>query len=212
MIFETGAIVEINNLCQIKTEEEVNQIGNRPKIIMQESRFQNGYELSGTGDDSTKPTSFDGMLVESGTNFMGLPQYELWGIDENSPINIHIPGICYNFSFPKYMLKRLIYLHLGLDDVPNDVSVDIFFNGGIIVRPISNFLAEAINVVNCHRIRLKAGYKYLNIPILLCASSFQATIAAPLLQNQPRNKILTISYIFANNDNRFNIPIEWEEV
>lgn len=101
-----------------------------------------------------------------------------------------------------------------IDDVPNDVSVDIFFNGGEVAQPVTAFLAAAINVVNdnYHRIRLKAGYKYLNIPISLSSSSFQATIAAPLLQNQTRNKVVTISYIFANYDNRFNIPVEWEEV
>ena len=184
------------------------------KVIMPESRFQNGYELSGTGDDSTMPTSFNGTLIPSGTNFVGLPQYELWSKYNNSPLNIYIPGVCYNFSFPTYMQNKIIYLHIGLNDVPNDVSVDIFFNGGEVAQPVTAFLAAAINVVNdnYHRIRLKAGYKYLNIPISLSSSSFQATIAAPLLQNQTRNKVVTISYIFANYDNRFNIPVEWEEV
>jgi len=181
------------------------------RIIMPESRFQNGYNLSGTGNGTTKPTSFSGELHSSGTNFMGLTQYQLWSKYSNSNLNVNIPGICYNFVFPNYLAYKEIFLHLGFDYIVNDTSVDVFFNGGQLVTPITNFLAESFNVVSNTRIRLKAEYSYFNIPIKLNSSTntLQVTIAAPLLQNQTRNNVATIAFVFANADNRFNIPLSW---
>ena len=181
------------------------------RLIMPESRFQNGYNLSGTGNGNTKPTSFYGELHYSGTNYMGLSQYELWSKYSNSNLNVNIPGICYNFTFPDYLKYKVIYLHLGFDYIVNDTSVDVFFNGGQLAQPLSNFLANSFNVVSNTRIRLKAAYLYYNIPIVLNnnTGTLQVTIAAPLLQNQTRDNVATIAFIYANDDNRFNIPITW---
>ncbi len=181
------------------------------RIIMPESRFQSGYNLSGSGNGTTKPTSFYGELHSSGTNFMGITQYQLWSKYNNSNLNVYIPGICYNFTFPEYLRYKVVYLHIGFDYIVNDTSVDVFFNGGQLDQPISNFLANSFNVVSNTRIRLLAAYKYFNIPIKLNNSTgtLQVTIAAPLLQNLTRNNVATISFIYANDDNRFNIPLPW---
>ena len=182
-------------------------------IVMPDSRFQNGYNLSGTGDGNTKPTSFYGSLVSSGTNFMGTPMYELWSQYAGSSINTYTPGVCYNFLFPAHLSSKTIYLHLGFDYIVNDVSVDVFFNGGTIPDQLSDFLAESLNVVGTThtRVRLKAEFKYYNIPITLSGNTLQVTIAAPLLQGQARNKVATIAFVLANEDNRFNIPLPWTQ-
>lgn len=181
-------------------------------IFMNDSKYQNGYTLSGSGDGTTKPSSFNGTLISAGNNFMGLPKYSLWSKAGSTTINTYTPGVCYKFSFPKNLLNKTIYLHFGIEELTSAGGVDCFLYGATILQPISNFLAQCINVItgsNNHRFRFTTEASYFNIPVTLDNTTLHVTIAAPGLQGMGRDKVVTIAFVYANEDNRFNIPIEW---
>lgn len=182
---------------------------NGGNIFMKDSKYQNGYTLSGSGDGTTKPTSFNGTLISAGNNTMGLPQYSLWSKAGSTTINTYTPGVSYKFCFPKNLLNKTIYLHIGIVDLTTAGGVDCYLQGAEIIQPISNFLAEIINVINSYRFRFTTQANYFNVPVTLTSTSLYATIAAPGLQGMARTSVATISFIYANEDNRFNMPVEW---
>lgn len=176
-------------------------------IFMDESKYQNGYSLSGIAGGS----SFYGMFTSDGNNFMGLAKKGLWSKLGSSTINTYVPGVCYNFIFPKHLVNKTIYLHIGLENLTTAGGVDCFLQGASLITPISDFLAETINKINDAQFRFTTQANYFNVPVQLSSTAMQVAIAAPGLQGMARSKVVTISYIFANEDNRFNVPLEWTE-
>lgn len=199
----TGGTADFTNMKVYRSFSYIQNYGGT--IFMNESKYQNGYTFSG----SVGGSSFYGMFTSEGHNFMGLPKNGLWSKLGSSTINTYIPGVCYKFNFPKYLLYKTVYLHIGLENLTTAGGVDCFLQGANLINPISSFLAEIINYINDHQFRFTTQANYFNVPVQLTSTSMQVTIAAPGLQGMARNKVVTIAFIFANEDNRFNIPIEW---
>ena len=205
----SGGTADFTNMKVYLSYSYIQRTGGN--IFMNDSKYQNGYTLSGSGDGTTKPSSFNGTLIAAGNNFMGLPKYSLWSKAGSTTINSYTPGVCYQFHFPNHLLNQTVYLHFGIEDLTSAGGVDCYLQGAEIIQPISNFLAETINVINSHRFRFTDEANYFNIPITLTSTTLHATIAAPGLEGMPRTSVATIAFVFANEDNRFNIPIEWTE-